>query len=361
MEKTLKKTLTMGNQKIAVRHFTTEITNLPFILDANCFIVFSHLWRRYDSSSANEHLITEDGWFQYTMKSLMMHCGFGDKGTLQRAVEGLYRSKLIDVRVENGSRMWACWKMNKPMIERVASIPNADAMQEPFLNSICAITSKDKNFTYLESNEGIEDLKSFFGVQAMENPPLFNTITQQHLNTSKHHNYNTTKQQHFNTSPFQHDNTSQLQNSNTSLDYEKKVNGNSLKEEFEVVTERIEENQNEPKSQIEGNDDSLQYQPLNNKLLTPSENEEISKAFRTLKFFKPPIDTNVLKECLDLLHEVSQSNRENYMDCLVKANSRFKQLLGGYTKEERKPITKALLELSSILGEAFKNKDTKQK
>lgn len=142
---------------------------------------------------------------------------------------------------------------------------------------------------------------------------------------------------------------------------EKRVNRNSLKEEFKVVTEGIEENQYEPKSKIEGNNDSLQYQPLYNKQLTPSENEEISKAFRTLKFFKPPIDTNILKECLDLLHEVSQSNRETYKDNLKKANSRFKQLLGGYTKEERKPITKALLDISSILGEAFKNRDTKQK
>jgi hypothetical protein len=64
---------------------------------------------------------------------------------------------------------------------------------------------------------------------------------------------------------------------------------------------------------------------------------------------------------LDLLHEVSQSNRETYKDCLAKAHSRFKQLLEGYTKEERKPITKALLDLSSTLGEAFKNKEPRQK
>ena len=138
---------------------------------------------------------------------------------------------------------------------------------------------------------------------------------------------------------------------------EDKVKGNSLKEEFEVVTEGIEENQNEPKSKIEGNDDSNRYQPIENKQLTPSENEEISKAFRTLKFFKPPIDTNILKECLDLLHEVSQSNRETYKDNLTKANSCLKRLLGGYTKKERKPITKALLDISSILGEAFYTKE----
>lgn len=135
----------------------------------------------------------------------------------------------------------------------------------------------------------------------------------------------------------------------------------SLKEDFKILTEEVKENQNEPKSQIEGNDDSNRYQPIENKQLTPSENKEISKAFRTLEFCKPPIDTNTLNDCLDLLHEVSQSNRETYKDCLAKAHSRFKQLLEGYTKEERKPITKALLDLSSTLGEAFKNKEPRQK
>lgn len=135
----------------------------------------------------------------------------------------------------------------------------------------------------------------------------------------------------------------------------------SLKEDFKRLTEEVKENQNEPKSEIEGNDDSNRYQPIENKQLTPSENKEISKAFRTLEFCKPPIDTNTLKDCLDLLHEVSQSNRETYKDCFAKAHSRFKQLLEGYTKEERKPITKALLDLSSTLGEAFKNKEPRQK
>ena len=138
---------------------------------------------------------------------------------------------------------------------------------------------------------------------------------------------------------------------------EDKVKGNSLKEEFEVVTEGIEENQNEPKSKIEGNDDSNRYQPIENKQLTPRGNKEIAKAFRALEFFKPSIDTNTLNTCLDLLHEVSQSNRETYKDNLTKANSCLKRLLGGYTKKERKPITKALLDISSILGEAFYTKE----
>ena len=54
---------------------------------------------------------------------------------------------------------------------------------------------------------------------------------------------------------------------------EKRENSNSLKEEFEVVTEGIEENQNEPKSKIEGNDDSNRYQPFEN---NPSSSEEVN-------------------------------------------------------------------------------------
>ena len=185
------KIATAGKLEIAINHFTTDITQLPYWMDSNCYIVFSLLWRRYISASINENLITPDGWFQYTMKSLMIHCGFKDKGTLQRAVEGLFRSGLIDVRVEVGSRMWACWKMNKKNIEYVASIPDRDAMQEPFLNSITTISSKDKNFTYQLNKEGITELMKFFMVNPVENPPLFNTITQYNYNTISQYNNST--------------------------------------------------------------------------------------------------------------------------------------------------------------------------
>lgn len=191
-EKTDKpKIATAGKLEIAINHFTTDITPLPYWMDSNCYIVFSLLWRRYISSSINEKLITPDGWFQYTMKSLMIHSGFKDKSTLHRTVEGLYRSGLIDVRVEDGSRLWACWKMNKKNIEYVASIPDRDAMQEPFLNSINTIGSKDKNYTYQLNKEGITELMKFFMVNPVENPPLFNTITPYHHSTTSQDNHNT--------------------------------------------------------------------------------------------------------------------------------------------------------------------------
>lgn len=198
-----------GNQEIAIRHFTTDITQLPYWMDSNCYIVFSLLWRRYISDSINEKLITKDGWFQYTMKSLKEHAGFKDKGTLHRTVEGLYRSGLIDVRIENGSRMWACWKMNKKNIEYVASIPDRDAMQEPYINSINTISSSDKNFTYQLNKEGIEELMKFFMVNPMENPPLFNTISPQDINTLSH--------KHITTSSLENNNSIKPHICNTTL------------------------------------------------------------------------------------------------------------------------------------------------
>ncbi len=197
------KIATAGKLEIAINHFTTDITTLPYWMDSNCYIVFSLLWRRYISASINEKLITPDGWFQYTMKSLKAHSGFKDMGTLHRTVEGLYRSGLIDVRVEAGSRLWACWKMNKKYIEYVAAIPERDAMQEPRLNSITTISSKDKNFTYQFNKEGITELMKFFMVTPVENPPLFNTITQYNNNTTSQDNHNTSLPYNYTTLPQQ--------------------------------------------------------------------------------------------------------------------------------------------------------------
>ena len=269
------KIATAGKLEIAINHFTTDITQLPYWMDSNCYIVFSLLWRRYISASINEKLITPDGWFQYTMKSLMIHCGFKDKGTLQRAVEGLFRSGLIDVRVEAGSRLWACWKMNKKNIEYVASIPDRDAMQEPFLNSITTISSKDKNFTYQLNKDGIEGLMKFFMINPVENPPLFNTIKQQ---------YNITKSQNdFITIPLEYNITKKQDNLST-IQSEDKVdeeidikdlvnNKKDLEKEMEAPAEHdtnsnidIGDSELRSKNEMEAEEDPNGYQSMNNNL-----------------------------------------------------------------------------------------------
>lgn len=227
-----------GKLEIAINHFTIDISSLPYWMDGNCYIVFSLLWRRYISASINERLITPDGWYQYTMKSLMIHSGFKDKGTLHRTVEGLYRSGLVDVRVEDGSRMWACWKMNKKNIEYVAAIPDRDVMQEPYINSINTISSKDKNYTYKLNKEGITELMKFFMVSTVENPPLFNTISQEHCNTILPYNHTTISQNDYS--------TLQLQ------DYTGKTSSDSeLEREFEEPLEDSYEGVSEQKSKDE--------------------------------------------------------------------------------------------------------------
>ena len=268
-----------GKLEIAINHFTTDITPLPYWMDSNCYIVFSLLWRRYISASINERLITPDGWYQYTMKSLMEHSGFKDKGTLHRTVEGLYRSGLIDVRVEDGSRMWACWKMNKKNIEYVASIPDRDAMQEPYINSINTIGSKDKNFTYQLNKQGITELMKFFMVSTVENPPLFNTITQEHCNTTLPYNYTTT-------SPYDYS-TSQQQ------DYTGKTYSDSeLEREFEEPLEDSFEEVSEQKSkdEIDAKEIPSQSQTLDDNLsgvyqdLFPTELQGVDSAYSSSLF-----------------------------------------------------------------------------
>ena len=265
------KILNVGRQEIKIQHFTTDITNFPFIMDSNCFIAFSLLWRKYIACSANENLITDEGWFQYPLKSLAIHCGFGDIGTLRRAVEGLYRSGVVDVRVEDGSRLWATWKMNKKLIERLASLSDRDVMDEPYLKSIESIESKDREFTYTLNKEGIDELKEFFGVRnkaekppnSAENPPLLNTIIQEHYTTIKQQYDTTIPQYHDKTTAQQYDSTIAKQNHTDVVEGNRdSLEKNSLKEDFEMLSEEVKENQNEPKSQIEGNDDSLPLQPI---------------------------------------------------------------------------------------------------
>lgn len=277
------KIATAGNQEIAIRHFTTDITQLPYWMDSNCYIVFSLLWRRYISNSINDKLITQDGWFQYTMKSLKDHAGFKDKGTLHRTVEGLYRSGLIDVRVVDGSRMWACWRMNKDKIESVASIPDRDAMQDPYINSINTISSSDKNFTYQLNKEGIEELMKYFMVTPVENPPLFNTITQQDVNTSSH--------KHITTSSLENSNSKKPHNCNTTLSEDNSEDVPNRKMDYGIRDKELEKEMEAPaekdtsenkdkgdsewksKNEIETEENPNEYQSLDKK---PSEGNQAS-------------------------------------------------------------------------------------
>jgi hypothetical protein len=82
--------------------------------------------------------------------------------------------------------------------------------------------------------------------------------------------------------------------------------------------------------------------------------------FKGLEWERPNVNPNVLKSCLDLLHNVSQSNADNYKERFAKAHNQFKGLLKGYSKEERKPLNMALNDLSRVLGRTLTNKNIKK-
>lgn len=103
---------------------------------------------------------------------------------------------------------------------------------------------------------------------------------------------------------------------------EKRLNRNSLKEEFEVVTEGIEENQNEPKSKIEGNDDSNRYQPFEN---NPSSSEKGNNFKQVI-----PID---LKGCSKVVRQL-YSNLEGDVDKVLQ------ELAASKPSEFRKLVAK---------------------
>ena len=299
------KIATAGKLEIAINHFTTDITQLPYWMDSNCYIVFSLLWRRYISDSINEKLITPDGWFQYTMKSLMEHSGFKDKGTLHRTVEGLYRSGLVDVRVEDGSRLWACWKMNKKNIEYVASIPDRDAMQEPYINSINTISSKDKNFTYQLNKEGITELMKFFMVNPVENPPLFNTITQYHYNTTSQYNNSTSLPYNYTTLP-QQDFMEEVPSH--------KNNNEEMEKEFEKP---VEENPIGLQAEESSTQSSNEYQSCEKELQQGQRNvskDTLEKARKEFREFKKDIDPELakLKDC-STKDELSAAVKQFYL------------------------------------------------
>jgi hypothetical protein len=244
-------------------------------------------------------------------------------------------------------------------------------MDEPYLKSITSIESKDKEFTYLNNKEKIEDLMKFFGVKvkaqkppnSVENPPLFNTITQQHHNTVEQQDHTTIPQYHDNTVKPQNDITTELEhNSTIPQEYLTDIESlnRELNKDFLEKDSEVGENLNESKSKIERSEDSNPFQPLENELLPSDENHKVAMVFKGLEWERPNVNPNVLKSCLDLLHNVSQSNADNYKERFAKAHNQFKGLLKGYSKEERKPLNMALNDLSRVLGRTLTNKNIKK-
>ena len=125
---------------------------------------------------------------------------------------------------------------------------------------------------------------------------------------------------------------------------EKRVNRNSLKEEFKVVTEGIEENQNEPKSKIEGNDDSNRYQPFEN---NPSSSEEVNNFKQVI-----PIDLKGCSKVVRQLYTNSGGNLHTVLQELAASKpSEFRRLVAKL--ERNTNVSEDTKELAVSLAKAW--------
>lgn len=103
---------------------------------------------------------------------------------------------------------------------------------------------------------------------------------------------------------------------------ENKVNRNSLKEDFKILTEEVKENQNEPKSEIEGNDDSLSLQPLEK---NPSSGqgvkdsvEAIPRELRGCSEVVKQLYTNCGRNLHTVLQELAASKPKEFRDLVAR-------------------------------------------
>ena len=144
-------------------------------------------------------------------------------------------------------------------------------------------------------------------------------------------------------------------------------NKNNIIEEKELEDEetlvRLCEEANSIESQPkEGMNENLnRHQLIENKNLSPTENKKLNKLFNELKWVKDfpssfhaePIDDETYNVLMAALKEMAVSTREQHKTSLERINRQFKQIRESHTKEQMKPYTKALNDISTVLSEAY--------
>ena len=124
---------------------------------------------------------------------------------------------------------------------------------------------------------------------------------------------------------------------------ENKVNRKSLKEDFDLVTEEVKENQNEPKSQIEGNDDSLPLQPLEK---NPSSGQGVKDSVETI-----PRELWGCSKVVIQLYTNSGGNLHTVLQELAASKpSEFRDLVA---RLERNNVSEDTKELAASLASAW--------
>lgn len=150
-----------------------------------------------------------------------------------------------------------------------------------------------------------------------------------------------TNNQYINEEDFEYNTNNILKENKPSK--ENKVNSNSLKEDFDLVTEEVKENQNEPKSQIEGNDDSLPLQPLEKNLSSSQRSKDSVEAI-----------PKVLWGCSKVVRQFYTKNEGNLhavlQDLAASKPSEFRNLV---ILLERNNVGEDTKELAASLASAW--------
>ena len=144
-------------------------------------------------------------------------------------------------------------------------------------------------------------------------------------------------------------------------------NKNNIIEEKELEDEetlvRLCEEANSIESQPkEGMNENLnRHQLIENKNLSPTENKKLNKLFNELKWIKDfpssfhaePIDDETYNVLMAALKEMAVYTRAQHKTSMERHNSEVKQKHESHTKEQMKPYTKALNDISTVLSEAY--------
>ena len=150
-----------------------------------------------------------------------------------------------------------------------------------------------------------------------------------------------TNNQYINEEDFEYNTNNILKENKPSK--ENKVNSNSIKEDFDLVTEEVKENQNEPKSQIEGNDDSLPLQPLEKNLSSSQRSKDSVEAI-----------PKVLWGCSKVVRQFYTKNEGNLhavlQDLAASKPSEFRNLV---ILLERNNVGEETKELAASLASAW--------
>ena len=144
------------------------------------------------------------------------------------------------------------------------------------------------------------------------------------------------------------------------------IESNGIKEEETLVRQCEEANSDESQPKDGMKEDLNKHQLIENKGLSPTDNKRINKLFNDLKWVKDypsvfnaePIEDETYNVLIAALEEVALSTREQYQSNFERIYMQFKRIRESHTKEQMKPYSTALRDMSNIMSDAFRRAET---